>query len=74
MGQPPAPVGDPDFRGVSLPVSDNHEEKYGLPPLDALGELSHLVSRSTSVLSIYLRLNELFMLESSTSGIYSNPE
>ncbi|CAG5120301.1 unnamed protein product [Candidula unifasciata] len=37
VGQPPVPVRNPDFSGVSLPVSDNHDQKYGLPPLDALG-------------------------------------
>ncbi|XP_059155704.1 cryptochrome-1-like [Physella acuta] len=37
IGLPPQPEGDPDFHGISLPVSEDHDKKYKLPTLEQLG-------------------------------------
>ena len=39
IGSPPRPVAEPDFSGVTMPVSESHDEKFGLMPLDSFGEL-----------------------------------
>uniref|UniRef100_A0A182Z9F6 Cryptochrome-1 n=1 Tax=Biomphalaria glabrata TaxID=6526 RepID=A0A182Z9F6_BIOGL len=37
VGPPPKPREDPNFTGISLPVSEHHDEKYRLPTLAELG-------------------------------------
>lgn len=38
IGLPPQPEGEPDFQGILLPVSEDHDKKYKLPTLEQLGK------------------------------------
>ena len=42
MGDPPRPVDDPDFTGVNMVVSDDHDNKYGIPSLEKMGRFFDL--------------------------------
>ena len=37
IGEPPKPVNDPDFKGVLMPVSVDHERLFALISLNQLG-------------------------------------
>ncbi|GFO20146.1 cryptochrome-1 [Plakobranchus ocellatus] len=37
VGLPEKPLPNPDFEGISLPVGEDHDSKYGIPSLKSLG-------------------------------------
>ena len=37
IGDPPHPVEDPDFTGVNMVASEDHDNKYGIPSLEKMG-------------------------------------
>jgi hypothetical protein len=39
VGDPPRTCADPDFTKVTMPMSDNHNDKFGIPSLEKLGKL-----------------------------------
>ena len=39
MGDPPHAVSDPDFSGVNMVVSEDHDNRYGIPSLEKMGRL-----------------------------------
>ena len=38
VGDPPRTCDDPDFKKVTMPIKDNHEDKFGIPSLEKLGK------------------------------------